>query len=342
MNDFRIITPANRDQWDRYVAEHPKATIFHTREMVEVYRATNRYQPLAIAAVNGSGKPIAMLVSVLVQTLPSPASRFASRAIMFAEPICDDNDEGIEGLSLLLRKHDSQMQRRALFAEIRPIREAGAEQVALQRCGYEHLDYLNYVADIGRPVDEVWQSVRRGCRKVIERTRRKGIELVEDYGETGVTTLYTLLQGVYHRSRVPLADVSLFQAALRHLTRDQYRLTIANYRGQAVAASLDLVHKGLVYYWYGGSKRVPGVYAHDVVMWDVMEWAANSGHKVYDFGGAGWPGEDYGPGQFKAKFGGELVRYGRYRKTFSSWRLWLAETAYRRVRGILAPNSSSD
>ena len=32
---------------------------------------------------------------------------------------------------------------------------------------------------------------------------------------------------------------------------------------------------------------------------------------MYDFGGAGKPDEEYGVRDFKAKFGGELVCYGR-------------------------------
>ena len=112
------MTPAETDLWDAYVDEHPKASIFHTRQMVQVYSATHKHRPLAIAAVNRYGTPVAMIVSVLVKTLPGVASSFASRAIMFAEPICNDNDEGIHGLTTLLLYHDEWMKRRALFAEV--------------------------------------------------------------------------------------------------------------------------------------------------------------------------------------------------------------------------------
>ena len=94
--DFRVVTSAETDVWDSYVDQHPKASVFHTRQMIDVYSATHKYQPLAIAAVNQHGRPVAIIVSVLVQTLTGVASSFASRAIMFAEPICNDNDEGFK------------------------------------------------------------------------------------------------------------------------------------------------------------------------------------------------------------------------------------------------------
>ena len=43
----------------------------------------------------------------------------------------------------------------------------------------------------------------------------------------------------------------------------------------------------------------------------ILESGSESGYRKYDFGGAGKSDEDYGVRQFKAKFGGELVNYGR-------------------------------
>jgi lipid II:glycine glycyltransferase (peptidoglycan interpeptide bridge formation enzyme) len=48
-----------------------------------------------------------------------------------------------------------------------------------------------------------------------------------------------------------------------------------------------------------------------MLIWHILEWGAGHGYRLYDFGGAGKPGEAYGVRDFKAKFGGELVCYGR-------------------------------
>ena len=336
-DDFRVVTLAETDVWDSYVDQHPKASVFHTRQMIDVYSATHKYRPLAIAAVNQYGKPVAMIVSVLVQTISGVASSFASRAVMFAEPICNDDDEGIQGLVTLLRRHDEWMKRRALFAEVRPIWRGGTERIALEKCGYRYLDYPNYVVDVTRSPDELWSSMSKKFRCEIVRSKKRGVEIVEDSSSSGVQALYKLLQISYGRSQVPLPDESLFLAAIESLPHDVPRVTLAKYQGRYVAGSLDLIYKDVVFGWYSGTERVPGVSANGVVNWTVIQRASQNGHRIFDFGGAGWPGEDYGPGRFKAKFGGQLVRYGRYRKTYSSWKLWMAEKAYERVRGFIAP-----
>ena len=334
---IRIVTSAETDIWDAYVEQHPKASVFHTRQMVDIYSATHKYQPLAIAAVNQYGQPVAMIVSVLVQTLTGVASSFASRAVMFAEPICNDDDEGIQGLVMLLHHHDDWMKRRALFAEIRPIWESGAERVALEKCGYRYLDYANYIVDVTRSPDELWSSMSKKFRYEIEWAKKRGVEIVEDSFSSGVRALYKLLQVSYGRSQVPLPDESLFLAAIESLPHEFRRVTLAKYQGRYVAGSLDLIHKGVVFGWYSGTERVRGISANGVVNWSVIQRASQNGHRIFDFGGIGWPGEDYGPGRFKAKFGGELVCYGRYRKTYSPWKLWMAEKVYQRARGFIAP-----
>jgi lipid II:glycine glycyltransferase (peptidoglycan interpeptide bridge formation enzyme) len=49
-----------------------------------------------------------------------------------------------------------------------------------------------------------------------------------------------------------------------------------------------------------------------MLTWHVLSWGVSNGYRLYDFGGAGKPGEDYGVRLFKAKFGGELVNFGRF------------------------------
>ena len=48
--------------------------------------------------------------------------------------------------------------------------------------------------------------------------------------------------------------------------------------------------------------------------WSGIQFAAESGHKCFDMMGAGAPGDGgYGVRDFKAKFGGTLVEYGRFK-----------------------------
>jgi serine/alanine adding enzyme len=339
MTDLHIVDYANLDGWDQYVERHPKGSIFHTSSMARVFESTRNYRPLAIAACDGGGKIVALLMAVRVQTLFGAASRIASRSIWHAEPICDDSEQGRQGLLALIQHHDRHMQANTLFCEVRPMYAAGSERKVLEECGHEYADYLNYICDVSRPVDELWSRISKNCRKAIRREERR-LTLREDKSLEGMQLLYRHLQLSYARSMVPLADFSLFEAALRLLPQDWFRLVIAYHNGQPVASALDLVYKGLLFAWYGGVERIPGVAAHDLVTWDSMKWAAEHHCSLYDFGGAGVPDQSYGPRDFKSKFGGELVSFGRYRKVYAPRKLWLAQAVYQRARRWISPNVS--
>jgi hypothetical protein len=339
---FTIANLSDAPGWDEFIGQHPKATIFHTKEMVRVLAATKHYEPMAIAACLPNGRVVAVLVAVRVCTIPGMLSRFAARSILFAEPICTDDEAGVAGLSELIRHHDRRMQSRTLFCEVRPIGPPGAERAALARCGYLWYDYLNYLTDVTTPQDVLWRRITKCCRRDIRRSRERGVVLKEENTMAGIQNLYDLVEVSYARSKVPVPDKSLFDATLAHLPSDWYRVVIAYYDGQPVASSIDLVYRGTVYGWYGGTARLAGISANACITWDSIEWAAANGQRTYDFGGAGHPSVPYAPRDFKSKFGGELVHHGRYRKVYSRWKLALAERAYSNARRFLAPAGKAE
>ena len=70
-----------------------------------------------------------------------------------------------------------------------------------------------------------------------------------------------------------------------------------------------------VYEWFACGKDgvIKNVFPSTVATYYGIRYSAESGHKAFDMMGAGAPGDGgYGVREFKAKFGGELVEYGRY------------------------------
>ncbi len=323
---FEMVS-SDSDQWERYVQNHPKGSIFHTRAMIRVFAASGGVEPWAWAASDESGSIVALLVSCHVKTLRDFSS-LSSRAVHYAEPLCDPTPLGIAALKKLIHVHDEHMRGRALLCEIRPHCQPGVEREALIESGYEHRDYINYVVQLDKDVDQKWARVNKNLRQKIRGTLRKGVELRDDTSPEGVERLYRLLQSSYSRARVPMLGRDLFEAALKYLPASSVRIQTAFDGEQALASIISLVYKGLIYSWYGGTLRMPGLSPFACLVWEDIRWGCERGYGTYDFGGAGWPHEDYGPRKFKASFGGQEVRYGRYLLTYSKLRLRLAELAY--------------
>ena len=55
-------------------------------------------------------------------------------------------------------------------------------------------------------------------------------------------------------------------------------------------------------------------YPNDLIPWEVFLWGKEHGFELFDFGGAGKPNKPYSVRDYKLKFGGELVNYGRFEK----------------------------
>ena len=99
--------------------------------------------------------------------------------------------------------------------------------------------------------------------------------------------------------------------------------------GEYVAASAELLYKHTIYGWYSGmDRRYDSYIPNELLMWRVLTWGAENGYRVYDFGGAGKPGEAYGVRDFKAKFGGQLVCYGRNTLVHSPLRFKVTQAGY--------------
>jgi serine/alanine adding enzyme len=313
--------------WDRFVDEHPKASIFHTSGMVRVFQRTKRHAPLPLAAIDPDGRVMALLVAIRVQTLPDPLGSVSSRSIMYAEPLCDDRPESQAALAQLIARHDAELGSGVMFSEVRPHFAPGSERNALRQCGYQPLQYLNYLIDLTTPREILWQQLDRRVRGAIRRCERHGIQFRE--ATPAVAQLYQLVRLSYRHAGVPLADRSLFQAALSEFQpRGMARIFVAYQGDSPIAMDLVLLFKSRAYVWYAGFDRSAVVSPCASLRWHEMQWAQQHGCSLYDMGGAGRPDLPYGVRDFKRKFGGQLVQFGRYRKNFSPWKLAVAERAY--------------
>jgi lipid II:glycine glycyltransferase (peptidoglycan interpeptide bridge formation enzyme) len=103
-----------------------------------------------------------------------------------------------------------------------------------------------------------------------------------------------------------------------------------------IAVSIDLLFKDRVYYWYGGMDRdYSRQHPNEYLRWSVIRRGKEEGYALFDFGGAGRPDQVYGVRDFKAKFGGDLVGYGRNVYEHSPRLLRLSTLGYGVVRKLL-------
>lgn len=338
---MRLVEFDQLAEWDRYISEHPRGSIFHTAGMLRCQVAARDFYPLAYGAVTAEGKLVAALAANRVVTSSGLGLPLAARSVFYAEPLADPTEEGRRGLKMLVAEHDRQMHSRVLFAEVRPIFGSMDLEEALTEQGYERFGYLNYEFDLQGDNETLFGRLGPKRRNNVRSAQRRGVVVAECLPGTGVEPLYAMLKESYAVSQLPMVDRSLFEAAACEWGRETYRVYVASWEGRVVAAACFLTYKQRVVCWFAGAVRIPGVSATSLLFWEAMRAYAAEGYQIFDFAGGGWEGEVYGPGRFKAKFGGREVNHGRYRKVYSPWKLRVASAVYDQVRRFIAPRPAT-
>jgi hypothetical protein len=335
---IEIVRTLPEKDWRRFVDDQPTGNVFHTPEMYRVFAEAEGHRPTVWAAINNREGPLSLLLPVQVTIWGGLLNRLTTRYIAYGSVLCVPGPLGKEALGLLLQVYKKEMEGRALFSEFRHLFDLSHLQSVLTENSFAYEDHLNYLIDLDRFAEEVLQSIGRRTRKKIRKGLRDGLVQVTEVTERAeLDQWYDTLQKTYARAQVLLADRSLFDAAFDILQpKGMAKFIIAKVNGEPAACSLELVYRDTIYGWYGGSDRdYTNHYPSEMLMWHVLEWGANNGFRVYDFGGAGRPDEEYGVRDFKAKFGGELVCYGRNMCVHAPRLLWLSKHGYRLARSWL-------
>ncbi len=328
---MRVVQSLDKGIWKNFVDNNPRGNIFHTPEMFQVFARAVGHRPELWAVIGAESEVLALMMPVHMTLMNGWLQRFTTRSVVYGSILCQPTNEGQDALGLLLESYAKSVKGRSLFTELRNLCDVGELQPLLERNSYVHEGHLNYLIDLGRSPEEVLQSIGPKTRKNIRRGLRDGrVKITEITKRADLHHWYETLSKTYDNARVPLADRSLFEAAFDILQpKGMAKFLLAQVEGQAAACSAELPYKKTIYGWYGGSDRAYSKYLpNEMLIWHILEWGASNGYLIYDFGGAGKPDEEYGVRDFKAKFGGELVNFGRYTCKHAPSLLKLSKSGY--------------
>lgn len=331
---LKVVRTLPVDHWKSFVEQHPQGNVFHTPEMFEVFARAKRHSPELWAAVRAD-KILALFLPVHISIGKGYISPITGRAVSFGSILAVAGEEGNAALRVLLQEYKRSTGRWSLFTELRNISPLEGLSPILNEQGFKYEEHLNYLIDLNKPATDVFQSIGKRTRRNIRSGLNRGLVTIQEVTKIAdLDTCYRLLLQTYRAAHVPLADRSLFEAAFEILRpKRMVRFVLARAGDQPAATSVELVFKGILYGWYGGMDRAfTSFVPNELLMWDILQWGAENGFKQYDFGGAGRPDEKYGVRDFKAKFGGKLVCYGRNVWTPRPIIMSLSKFAYQTVR----------
>ncbi|TQD27260.1 GNAT family N-acetyltransferase [Methanolobus vulcani] len=326
-----IISSFDDDIWNDFVYNHPHGNIFQSAEMAHVYKSTKNQESISLMAFDSVNNDVlAVIQAVVISEYSSPFKYFSSRSIIMGGPLFIDNEQGIKAVNLLLKKYDEIIKKKAIYSEIRNLWDVSFYHNVFKTNDYQYSDHLNYINYLDEDCDKLWSKLRKSKRNSIAKGVKLGTKVEEVIDSSLITDVYSLLEETLHGKK-PLADISLFNSVINYLVpRNMAKIWIAKNEGQIIGVVIILMYKSVLYDWYAGSSRDNQyLYPNDILPWEVIKWGHNNSYKKFDFGGAGSPDKIYGVRDFKKRFGGDEVNYGRYKKIHSKLLCFFLKKVYR-------------
>jgi len=328
---LEITDSPDTKQWSEFVYNHPQGNIFQTPEMAEVYRRTKNYKPITLAAIDeGTNEMLAVLLAVLVKVKTGFLGSFFTRSVIHGGPLAVEGEKGVIALKPLMEYHDKIVQKNVMYTLIRNLYDTIFLSSSLADAGYTYEEHFNFLIRLDRPEEEIWRDIHKSRKKGINRAANKGVVIEEMRDKRIIPIFYGIVEETYKNARVPLADISLFESTFDLLVSgNMAKFYLAKYEDTFIGARLVTTYKKVIFDWYAGAliNYLP-MYVNEALVWHILKGGANSGYFTFDFGGAGNPSEEYGVREFKRRFGGKMVNFGRYAKIHSPVKMKIAEKGF--------------
>lgn len=328
--EYQIINNINNiniHKLNEYVLTHPYVSYFQIPKLYSVYEKTKNYEPVFLAVVDELGEIHATLLAVIQKEHSGGLGKFSSRSIIVGGPLIKNGNSVV--LDIILKEYATVIKNRAVYSQFRNSFEWGNLNEVFLENGYSFEEHLNILIDLTKSVDDLWKDIHPKRRNEIRRALKEGTSFFIKNELPYLSECYGILISVYKRARLPLPDYSYFES-LYNISDEKSGLRIfcAVNKGRIIGCMIALVINNLIYDLYAGSlPEYYNKYPNDLIPWGVFLWGKENGYTQFDFGGAGKPRISYGVREYKRKFGGVFISYGRFIIIHNSLIYYLAKTA---------------
>lgn len=314
---YKIISDSfmvSEADWEAFVQDHPDCNVFQSPDIVKFYRAIEEYKPVTLFSIDKDGRIAGVMVAYIISDGGFLRRRLTSRAIVTGGPLIKKGDEF--STDVLIREMKRKVNGEVNYIQIRNLNSTSELSGKFTKYGYTFEEHLNILIDLTKTIETLRAELHPTRRKQIDRAARRGVEIAIPENPDGATldSCYSILSSVYKRAGLPLPSPAFFAEAFNVLgKRNRLKVFLAMHNERIIGFRYVMVYKDVIYDWFAGSiPEYNDKYPNDILPWSIIQWGREHGFKIFDFGGAGHPSERYGVRDYKLKFGGNTVNFGRY------------------------------
>jgi CelD/BcsL family acetyltransferase involved in cellulose biosynthesis len=298
--------------WERIVAAHPHAEVFHSPEWLAYLSASQHAEPV-VALVRLDGAPVGHFVGAVVRLwgmriLGSPMPGWMTQHMGFLLQDGYDWQDGPDPLLLVEGLH------RFAFGNLGCIHvewsQRGLAAHHLSGSGYTVKAGATYRVDLAAPEEVILDRMATRTRRYVRRSSQRGltVEVATDLGFAD--DYYAQLTEVFARQGLaPTYDVERVRHLIHSLgpSGQLLLLRVRGADGECLATGISVGRNGIAVNWGAASYRATAaLHPNELLWWEAMRIWRSRGVTCYDMGGRG---------DYKAKYGGVLTNTSHFHRS---------------------------
>ena len=316
----QVLHPARQDPPEnliRFIRSHPEATWFHVQQVNGCFPRCRRFSPVVFMARQRES---------VIGAIAGVRMRHRSKRLPFSYITrlqvngCPLIDPGVhrreQVLSGLLEKIKNYAADDNAEVEVRNYTCSSRDQETLIAHGFGHISCLNLVKTVSTP-DQLWMDLKSNRRRQIRRASQNGTIVRSAGSEAEVRDFYAILTDLYKRKvKKQKPPLVFFLDFFRTIQQQGKGIILLAFKGKTVIGGIvcPIHDRQTMYEWYvcGQDREFPEHHPSVMLTWHALLYASGKGIRNFDFMGIGKSGIPYGVRDFKLRFGGEVIEYGRY------------------------------
>jgi hypothetical protein len=300
------VDPLTDRRWPTLVAEHPLASVFHTREWLEALHRTYGYAPVAYTTSPPTDRLSNAIVLCEIRSWLTGRRLVSLPFADHCQPLVEHPADQDAITEHLRRAVDSGAWK---YAEIRPRTSNLPDERGMTPSGA----FCVHSLDLHPALDVLFDRCHKdSIQRRIRRAERETLCCETGTSEAHLRAFFSLLLMTRRRHRVPPQPFEWFRNLLEGMG-NRLKICLASKGTRPVAGIMLFRHRDTLVYKYGASDaRFHNLGAMPLLLWNAIREAKATGIRRLDFGRP--HSDNAGLITFKDRFGADrsTLTYFRY------------------------------
>ncbi|KAA3629101.1 MAG: peptidoglycan bridge formation glycyltransferase FemA/FemB family protein [Bacteroidetes bacterium] len=310
-NHKQLVNSVLEDTFRKFVLNHPEGNFFQSIDFFKLCKELEGFEAFLLLSVNNQGEITGSMMGVIQTNGTGLKSWFSRRVIIWGGPLVLERNKS-HTTRELLKSLKEFAAGKAIFIEFRNLFDCEVLKQDFEWEGFQFQPYLNFLIETDDET-RVLKRMHGNRRREINKSLKTGAQIREANSIEEVHVFYNILDTLYREKvKKPLPEFGLFQKLWES---ESAKIFVVLFDNKIIGGAACPVFDGKVIYdWFhcGVMNVAKGVFAGVLAAWAPIKYALDNDFEHMDFMGGGKPDETYGVRDFKARYGGEMVSFGRF------------------------------